>query len=176
MSTLFSWYLSRSNSNLDPWIVIGMWIWSSPWWHWFQPILIVGSKLGFLAPPKIDFGSNLVKLGKSSQNYPRSLILMQNYEKCCFVRVLTLLDLWLNLGLTRAILVILVEKGTSGAPVPKWVAPCCFGCSRGLMGRKWYFGFFKVRHANWGRIKYGISTSRAQAFILYNELKLENHL
>ena len=51
-------------------------------------------------------------------------------------RVLTSFDLRLNLGLTRGILVILTEKGTSGAPVLEQVAPCHFGNSRNLVERK----------------------------------------
>ena len=35
----------------------------------------------------------LVKLGQSGKKYPWSSGLMQNYEKCCFVRVLTSFDL-----------------------------------------------------------------------------------
>ena len=45
-------------------------------------------------------------------------------------------DLRSNLGLTRGILVILAKRGTSGAPVPEWIAPCHSRCSRGPMERK----------------------------------------
>ena len=40
-------------------------------------------------------------------------------------------DVWLNLGLIRGILVILAKKGTSGSPMPEWVAPRHSRCSHG---------------------------------------------
>ena len=45
-----------------------------------------------------------------------------------FVRVWTTFDLQLNLRLTRGILVILAEKATSGAPMPKRIVPRCYRC------------------------------------------------
>ena len=45
-------------------------------------------------------------------------------------------DLQSNLGLTRGILDISVEKGTLVALVLEWVAPHCFGCSHGSMEKK----------------------------------------
>ena len=57
-------------------------------------------------------------------------------EKYCFVKVLTLFDLRFNLGLTRGILVILVEKGTLGASMLKRVVPRRFECSRSPIERK----------------------------------------
>jgi len=45
-------------------------------------------------------------------------------------------DLQSNLGLTRGILVILVEKGTSGALMCERVTPRHFGCSCSPMERK----------------------------------------
>ena len=84
---------------------------------------------------------------------------MQNYEKHCFVKVWTSFDLRSNLGLTRGILVILAEKGTLSALVPKRVAPHCSRCSLGPIERKWYFWIFLgVQHINWGRTKYGINS------------------
>ena len=85
---------------------------------------------------------------------------MKNYEKRCFVRVWTSFGPWSNLGLTRGILVISAEKCTSGASVPKRVAPHHFGYScRPLEKKNNIFGFFEVRHANRGRTKYGINTN-----------------
>ena len=55
------------------------------------------------------------------------------------MRVLTLFDLWLNLGLTRGILVILVEKGTSVTLVTEQVMPHHFGCSLWPYGKKMIF-------------------------------------
>ena len=76
------------------------------------------------------------------------------------MRVLTSFDLWLKPGLTRAILVVLAEKGALGTPVPEQVAPCCSGCSRGPIGRKITFlDFLGVRHANQGQKIYGINNS-----------------
>ena len=46
----FSQYLNRFNSNFDSWIVVGMRIWLSSQWHWFQLVLTAGTKLGFLGP------------------------------------------------------------------------------------------------------------------------------
>ena len=84
---------------------------------------------------------------------------MQNYEKHCFVKVWTSFDLRSNLGLTRGILVILAEKDTLSALVPKRVAPHCSRCSLGPIERKWYFWIFLgVQHINWGRTKYGINS------------------
>ena len=45
-------------------------------------------------------------------------------------------DLQSNLGLTRGILDISVEKGTLVASVLERVAPHCFGCSHGSMEKK----------------------------------------
>ena len=64
MSSQFSWYLDCFNSDFEPWIVIQMGIEQSSQWHWFQPISVAESKLGFLGLPEIDFGSNLVKVVK----------------------------------------------------------------------------------------------------------------
>ena len=64
-SSPFLWYFGHSNFDFDPWIVVGTRIrWSSQW-HWFQAVLATESKLGFLGSPKIDFGSNLVKVAKN---------------------------------------------------------------------------------------------------------------
>ena len=102
-------------------------------WHWFQPVLTADSKLGFLGPPQIEFGSNLVKVAKNLQE---AQVWCKAVKKNRFVKVWTLFDLRLNLGLTRGILVILAEKGTSGAPMPERVMPCCSRCSHGPMERK----------------------------------------
>ena len=74
------------------------------------------------------------------------------------MRVLTSFNLWLKPGLTRGILVVLVEKGALGTPVPEQVASCRSGCSRGPIGRKITFlDFSGVRHANQGQKIYGIN-------------------
>ena len=52
------------------------------------------------------------------------------------MRVLTTFDLLSNLGLTRGILDISVEKGTLVALVLERVTPHCFGCSHGSMEKK----------------------------------------
>ena len=79
---------------------------------------------------------NLVKLDQSGQKSLRSLGLVKNHEKSCYVRILTSFDLWSNPRLTRGILVILFEKCTSSAPMSKWVAPRYSGCSLSPMERK----------------------------------------
>ena len=58
----FSQYLNHFNSDFNPWIVVGMRIWLSLQWHWFQLVLIAGSKLGFLGPIKSQLR---VKLGQN---------------------------------------------------------------------------------------------------------------
>ena len=59
------------------------------------------------------------------------------------MKVWTSFDLRSNLGLTRGILVILAEKGTSNVLMPKRVAPRHFGCTRGPREkRNDIFGFF----------------------------------
>ena len=63
--TWFSRYLNRFNSDFDPWIVVGKGIWSSLQWHWYKPILNVGSKLEFLVPLRVNLESNLVKIDKN---------------------------------------------------------------------------------------------------------------
>ena len=52
---------------------------------------------------------------------------------------------WLssNLGLTRGILVILVEKGTLSASVFEQVAPHHSRCSHSPMESRWYFWIFR---------------------------------
>ena len=50
--------------------------------------------------------------GQTWSKFSKKIKFDVNYEKYCFVRVLTLFDLWSNLGLTRGILVILAKKGT----------------------------------------------------------------
>ena len=81
---------------------------------------------------------------------------MWNYEKCCFVRILTSFGLWSNLGLTKGILVILAKKGTSRALVPEWITSHCFGFSSGPMERKWYFWIFQgpARKSRVDKIRY----------------------
>ena len=76
------------------------------------------------------------------------------------MRVLTSFDLRSNLGLTRGILVILAEKGTLGAPVFEWAAPCHSGHSHSPMEKKNnnLFGFFRFQHTNRERTKYNINT------------------
>ena len=61
----FSQYLNRFNFYFNTWIIVGMRIWLSSLWHWFQSILASRSKLVFLDPPKIDSKSNLVKVAKN---------------------------------------------------------------------------------------------------------------
>ena len=89
-----------------------------------------------ISPSKINFGSKLskfsVKLGFDVKLW-----------KMLLLSVLTSFDLRSNLGLIRGILVILAKNGTSGALVPKHVAQCCSGCSRGSMERKRYFWTFR---------------------------------
>ena len=58
----FSQYLNHFNSDFNPWIVVGMRIWLSLQWHWFQLVLMAGSKLGFLGPIKSQLR---VKLGQN---------------------------------------------------------------------------------------------------------------
>ena len=58
----FSQFLNCFNFNFDPWIVVGMRIWLSSQWHWSQPILVTGSRLGFLGPTKSQLQ---VKRGQS---------------------------------------------------------------------------------------------------------------
>ena len=69
----FSQHLNRLNSNFDPWIVVGMRIWLYSQWHWFQLILMDGSKSKFLGPIESQL---LVKLGQSCRKSPRSLCLI----------------------------------------------------------------------------------------------------
>ena len=59
------------------------------------------------------------------------------------VRVLILFNLQSNLRLTRGILVILAETGTSGALMLEWVVPHHSVCSRSPMKTKNYFGIFR---------------------------------
>ena len=68
-----------------------------------------------------------------------------------------MLDLWSNLGSTRGILVILAERDTLGALLPKQVAPRHSGYSRGPIGKNDIFKFFGVQPANRGWTKYGIN-------------------
>ena len=79
---------------------------------------------------------NLVKLDQSGQKSLRSLGLVKNHEKSCYVRILTSFDLWSNPRLTRGILVILARKCTLGALVSKQVMPHHSGFSRDPMERK----------------------------------------
>ena len=103
----FSWYLSRYNSDFNPWIAVGIRIWSSTQWRRFKSVLTARSKLGFLGPLRIDFRSNLVKVVK---NLWEAQVWCKTIKKLYFVRVRTTFDLWSNLGLIRAILVILAKK------------------------------------------------------------------
>ena len=94
--------------------------------------MTIRSKLGFLGPHKVDFGSNLVKVVKISEKLGFEVKL----QKMLFMRVLTSFDLRSNLGLTRGILVILVERGTSGASMLEQFASCHSIYSHGPMERK----------------------------------------
>ena len=94
--------------------------------------MTIRSKLGFLGPHKVDFGSNLVKVVKISEKLGFDVKL----QKMLFVRVLTSFDLRSNLGLTKGILVILAERGTSGASMLEQFASCHSIYSHGPMERK----------------------------------------
>ena len=48
----FSQYLNWINFDFNPWIVVRIRIWLSLQWHWSQPVLKAGSKLGFLGPAR----------------------------------------------------------------------------------------------------------------------------
>ena len=97
------------------------------------------SKLGFLGSPGIVFESNLVEIVK---NLWEAQVWCKTMKKK-IERVLTLFDLRSNLGLTKGILVILVERGTLGALMHEWVVPHHFVCSRSPMERKYYFEIFR---------------------------------
>ena len=66
-------------------------------------------------------------------------------------------DLWSNLGLTKGILILLVERGILGAPMPKWVSPRHSVCSCSSMERKWYFEIFYGPTCKSRRTKHGIN-------------------
>ena len=85
-----------------------------------------------MGPHKVDFGSNLVKVVKISEKLGFDVKL----QKMLFVRVLTSFDLRSNLGLTRGILVILAERGTSGTSMLEQFASCHSIYSHGPMERK----------------------------------------
>ena len=101
---------------------------------------------------------------KLNQTWPKLLKISEKLGfgaklwKMLFCECLDLVWPTIKLGLTRGILVILAEKGTSSAPVPERVVPRCFRCSHGLVERKWYFRIFLgVQHANRGQTKYDIN-------------------
>ena len=55
-----------NTSNFDPWVVVRKGIQWSLWWHWFQPVPTVGSKLGFLRPSRVKIRvSNLFKVDEN---------------------------------------------------------------------------------------------------------------
>ena len=97
---------------------VGMLIWKSSQWHWFQPILTAGSKLRFLGPPGIDFGSNLVKVViKVVKKLQEARVLCKIVKSFFFLaRVWTLFDLWSTLGSTRGILGHFSWKRHFGCP------------------------------------------------------------
>ena len=93
-------------------------------------------KLRFLSLLGVNSKSNLVKVAKNLRGARVWYKTMKNF---------ILWGFWpsVNLGLTRGILVILVEKCTLGAPVSEWVAPRHSGCSRSPMEIKWHFWIFR---------------------------------
>ena len=92
-SSRFSWYLGHSNSDFDSWKFAGMRIQRSSQCRWLQPVLIFESKLGFLGPLGIDFGSNLVKAVE---------ILREAQVLCKTMKNVVLWEFWpcLTFGLT----------------------------------------------------------------------------
>ena len=140
MLTRFSWYLSCSNSDFDPWIVVRMRIWWSLQWHWSQPFLMTGSKLGFLGPAKVNFESTWSNLPKIFEKLEFDVKLW----KLLFCESFDFIWPSVDLGLTTSVLVILAKKGTLSASVSEWVALRYSRCSRGPMKRKWCFlGFLE---------------------------------
>ena len=107
-------------------------------WSLISSWFYYGSKLWFLGPFGVNFGSNLVKWLKIS----KKLGFDEKLWKVLFCVDFNIVWPSVNPRLTRGILVILTRKGTFGAPVSEWVAPCHSGCSCGLMERKWYFWVF----------------------------------
>ena len=99
----FSQYLNRFNFYFNTWIIVGMRIWLSSLWHWFQSILASRSKLVFLDPPKIDSESNLVKVAKNLRGAQVRYKTMKNVVLWDFNLVWPLV----NPRLTKGILVIL---------------------------------------------------------------------
>ena len=78
---------------------------------------MTGSKLGFLGPSRIDFGSNLVKVVKISEKLKFDVKLW----KMLFCEGFDLVWPWSNLRSTKGILVILTKKDILGALVPERV-------------------------------------------------------
>ena len=78
-----------------------------------------------------------------------------------------------NPGLTRGILVILVEKWTLSAPMSERVAPCHYICSCDPMERKWYFWVFQGLARKWraNKIRYQQILSRKSRSIVSKKKK-----
>ena len=139
----FSQYLNRFNSNFDSWTIVGMRIWLYSQWNWSQTILKARSKLGFPRPVESQLR---VKPSKTWPKLPKISERLEFDEKLWKVIFWGDFDLvWLssNLGLTRGILVILVEKGTLSASVFEQVAPHHSRCSHSPMESRWYFWIFR---------------------------------
>ena len=153
----FSQYLNRFNFYFNTWIIVGMRIWLSSLWHWFQSILASRSKLVFLDPPKIDSKSNLVKVAK---NLRGAQVRYKTMKNVVFVGILTLFDLWSTQGWPRAFWSFWLK-------MVLWALQCPNGLCHAIIyvlvtprREKYIFGFSRVWHAIWGRTKYGINTPK----------------
>ena len=70
--------------------------------------------------------------------------------------ILTSFDFWVNLRLTKGILVNLTWNGTLSASMPEWVVPRQLRCFCSPLEKSQYFWDFGVQQANQGWTKYGI--------------------
>ena len=131
---------SRRNENL---IIFAMTL--------VQPVLIVGSKLRFLGPPRVNFGSNLVKVAKNPQEARVWWKNMKGVILCGF---------WPCLTFSQP----KVDQGHFGHFSWKRHFECSsiqMSYATSLYMFSWphgennIIGFFGVWHANWRQKKYG---------------------
>ena len=95
----------------ESWIIFAMALVSTRFDSWIR-VRVFGSTRDQLW---VKLGQTQSKLLKISEK----LRFEVKCEKCHFVRVRTMFDFWLNLGLTRDIFVILEEKVILGTSVPE---------------------------------------------------------
>ena len=113
--------------------------------------LMVGSKLGFLVPPRLNVESNLVKVDK---NLPVAQVWCKSTKNVIFGRALTMFDSRSTKGWPRVFWSIWPEKALRVFWCPNGLHYVNLDVFTALWRKDNIFGIFEVQHANRRWTKY----------------------